>query len=190
MKKIMKFKIRLIFFIFVSIFFGLSFSFAESGFNCNAKTACTTGINNVNVFKVLQSRLSWHNKERNNVGLSGYAYNLNLQKTANIWANEINVNLSGKVTHVRKITDGYYNYKSINEWFKNNGVQLTGVGTLFSESLGRGYYKCNKSDCTDTLIKAIKTSFDFFMSEKGKKSAPHYNGIVSKNFKLIGLGIA
>jgi hypothetical protein len=39
------------------------------------------------------------------------------------------------------------------------------------------------------MINALKKGFAFFMSEKGKKSRPHYNAIVGKQFKIIGMGI-
>jgi hypothetical protein len=61
---------------------------------------------------------------------------------------------------------------------------------MFSESLWRWYYSCKKSDCTDTLIAAIKKTFAFFMSEKWRRYQPHYKAIVSKEFTSLWLGIS
>jgi hypothetical protein len=49
-------------------------------------------------------------------------------------------------------------------------------------------YSCQKDDCTDDFIKAIKKSRSFFMSEKGKSYRPHYNAIMG-TFSSIGLGV-
>jgi len=58
--------------------------------------------------------------------------------------------------------------------------------TLFSESIGRNFYSCNKTDCTDDFIKAIKKTRSLFMSEK--PFGPHYHAIVG-NFSDIWLGV-
>ena len=39
------------------------------------------------------------------------------------------------------------------------------------------------------MIRSIRTTFDFFMSEKGKAYDAHYRSIVQPNFSRIGLDI-
>ena len=112
-----------------------------------------------------------------------------LDASSEKWAEYLQgINLT---THQRLAGDGYYNYRSIKSWFAGLGIGFHDEsGTMFSENIGYGYYKCAKSDCTDALIKAIKSTRTFFMNEKYKKSQPHYGSIVSKTFDSVGLGIS
>ena len=142
----------------------------------------------VNFAKVQSARLDWQNTERKKLGLPVYTGNDILQSSAQDRAESLKD--MGTVTHQRKATDGYYNYWSIKSRFSDHGVGFSDdSGTLFSESLWWGYYLCSKDDCTDSLIKAIKSTFTFFMNEKGKWNQPHYKAIVSKDFTSVWLGI-
>ena len=58
-----------------------------------------------------------------------------------------------------------------------------------TENVGYGYYSCNESDCTDELITSIRSTYDFFMSEKGKSYDAHYRSIVQPYFTKIGMDI-
>ncbi|MCX6823321.1 MAG: CAP domain-containing protein [candidate division SR1 bacterium] len=149
----------------------------------------TTLPAHVNFSKVQSAWLDWQNTERKKLGLATYTGNSILQSSAQDRAEALKD--MGTVTHQRKASDGYYNYRSIKSRFGDHGVGFSDdSGTLFSESLGWGYYVCSKDDCTDSLIKAIKSTFTFFMNEKGKWSQPHYKAIISKDFTSVGLGIA
>ncbi len=51
-----------------------------------------------------------------------------------------------------------------------NRFSKRGIDTpTFTESIGYGSFRCNKEDCTDALIAASKKTFNFFMSEAGRK---------------------
>ncbi|MFA7717477.1 MAG: CAP domain-containing protein [Candidatus Absconditabacterales bacterium] len=144
---------------------------------------------NVDMSKIKTTWISRTNGERKSLKLTSYTGNTLLDTSAQQRAEYLQT--LGKTTHQRLTGDGYYNYRSIQSWFALQHVGFSNAeGTMFSESLGRGYYRCTQADCTDALIKAIKSTWNFFMSEKYKKSRPHYNAIVSKNFNSVGLGIA
>jgi uncharacterized protein YkwD len=148
-------------------------------------------IPKVDLVKVRAAWLALHNAERKTKKLSAYTYTSSLEWTATVRAKHLAA--LGKATHSRKTTDGYYSYTSIKQRFIDQWIAFAtkekNGQTLFTENLWRGYYTCKKSDCTDDFIKAITTSWTFFMSEKGKSSKPHYNAIVG-NYQHIGLGVA
>lgn len=145
-------------------------------------------LGNIDIKKVKEYWLKKHNEERKNVGVEPYTWDDRLDVTAQEWAN---TNASWKdATHQRVKGDSYYNYDRIEKWFADRGVRFTNVnGKTFSESIWYGPYKCSSSDCTQALISSIDSTFDFFMSEKKKRSRPHYNGIVMKEFNVLGFGI-
>ena len=144
---------------------------------------------NVNFTKVQSARLEWQNAERSGLKLPPYTGNTLLQHSAQARAETLRDEWT--VTHQRLSSDGYYNYRSIKSRFADQGVSFNDtVGTSFSESLARWLYSCNKDDCTDTFIKAIKSAFNYFMKEKWHAYQPHYQAIVSKSFTSLGLGIA
>ena len=62
-------------------------------------------------------------------------------------------------------------------------------GVTYSENIGYGPFNCSESDCTDELIANIRSTFDFYMSEKDQSYRPHYNSVMNAYFKEIGLGI-
>jgi len=150
----------------------------------------------VDMAKVRTVRLSLHNTERlqsregKKIWLSAYTGSAKLDATAQKRADYLAS--KNKTTHARKSSDGYYNYNSIKARFSGQNINFpkekSGIPN-FSENLARNMYKCNKADCTEELIIAIKKWFAFFMSEKYKTSKPHYNAIASKYFKVMGMGI-
>jgi hypothetical protein len=78
----------------------------------------------------------------------------------------------------------------IDSWFIARGVNPKIVSRAkHTENVGYGYYSCSQSDCTDTLIASIRSTYDFFMSEKGKAYDAHYRSIVQPNFSKIGLDV-
>lgn len=137
------------------------------------------------VDKIQQTRLQWTNEERSSVWVSQYTIDDTLIQTAtqrseySKWKNNI--------THERKKGDGYYNYKSVEKWFANRDVYFQNIKkATFSESIWYGYVSCPRNgDCTDALIQATRSTWKFFMSEKYKKSQPHYKAIVHKNFSIM-----
>lgn len=143
---------------------------------------------NINIQKIRDTRLALHNQERKNVWANIYTYSTTLERTA--FNRATYLNKIGKSTHQRTPQDGYYSYINIRKWFDDQWVLFkTNKWTLFSESIWRNIYNCTKKDCTDDLIKAMKPTFAFFMSEKGKSYKPHYNWIVLKSFTKMGVGV-
>jgi hypothetical protein len=72
------------------------------------------------------------------------------------------------------------------------GIRFPSAGggrAAFSESVGRGYYNCKSTDCTESLITAVKTTRDFFMSEKSSNGS-HYKAITMSHFTQMGIGIS
>jgi uncharacterized protein YkwD len=99
----------------------------------------------------------------------------------------------GVLSHKRDGQTAYYDYKMILAWFKNLGLEFRNVnGITMTENIGWGYYRCpaDGSDCTSNMTKAIRTTFDFYVSEKGKKNDAHWKSLMQKDFKQIGLGLA
>lgn len=148
-------------------------------------------IPKVDMVKVREVRLSLHNTERTTKKLTPFTYNSALEWTAVTWANHLAT--LGKATHKRTSADGYYSYANIKTWFLDQWIVFAGKEkngqALFTENLGRWYYTCKKTDCTDDFVKAIKTTRAFFMSEKWKSYKPHYNALVG-DFSHIGLWVA
>lgn len=143
---------------------------------------------NVDLGKVRATWLDWENSERAANGLSPYTYNEDLNRTATIWSEASKQ--KGYIDHKRPGQTAYYDYKIIEAWFKNLGLEFKNIHSkTFTESIAWEYYSCSDTDCTDTLTTAIRKGFNFFTSEKGKKYAPHYDAIINPEFTQIGLGI-
>ena len=143
----------------------------------------------IDMQKIRTTWLLWYNGVREQTGLSDYKYNEQLNRTAISWSETSKD--KGYMDHKRSVGDSYYNYNVILNWFKNLGLEFKNVNRVtFTENIGWGPYRCSKTDCTDQLISAIRTTFDFYMAEKGTASHAHYDSVMNKYFKEIGLGIA
>jgi uncharacterized protein YkwD len=154
-------------------------------------TIYTSNITNIDKQQIDQTRLGRHNAERNSLWLTNYTINADLSNTAQNRANYLaKINTA---THKRTSTDWYYSYESIKSRFSNQGItfprEKNGIAN-FTENLAYQYVSCNKSDCTNETIAAMKKWFTFFMNEKYKSYKPHYNAIVSKSFTQLGYWIA
>ncbi len=147
------------------------------------------GIANVDIAEVRRVWLSWINKERQKAGLVALLPSPALNDTASLWSKQ--AAQKGSISHKRPGQTVYYDYARMVKWFLGLGVAFANEDrSTFSESIGYGTYKCSVKDCTQELIESMRSTFDFYMAEKGKKSAPHYNSIMNKSFKKAGLGIA
>lgn len=135
---------------------------------------------------VQQTWLGWYNGVRQDLGLHPYAYNQQLERSATVWS--IEAVKRGSITHKRPGQTAYYDYRRMVNWFADLGLRFQ--GSLFTENIGWGVYRCQEEDCTDELIEAVRTTFDFYLGEKGKASSAHYDSMVNKYFNEIGLGIA
>jgi uncharacterized protein YkwD len=144
---------------------------------------------NIDMSRVRSTWLDWYNGVRSADGLAAYIYNDQLNRTAIAWSEESKI--KGYMDHKRNVGDSYYDYNNILNWFKNLGLEFKNISRVtFTENIGWGPYRCSKADCTDDLISDIKTTFDFYMAEKGTASSAHYDSVMNKYFKEIGLGIA
>ena len=148
----------------------------------------TYEIPNVDMEAVNNAWLNRHNEARWWQGIYPYQRDEDLSMTAHNWATYLaSINNS---THKRKSTDGYYNYNSIKEWFANQGVYFDeSNGTAFTENIAYQYYYCDKDDCSQELINAIRKGFDFFMSEAGR-NGPHYRWVMSPYYSKMWMGVA
>ncbi len=144
---------------------------------------------NLDMDKVRTTWLSWYNDVRKPLGLTAYTYDVQLERTAAEWSNYSKKR--GFMDHKRPGQTLYYDYPRIEAWFKNLGLTfLNDHRVTFTENIGWGYYQCPAGDCTENMLKAIHTTFDFFISEKGKKYRAHYDSIINSRFKIVGIGLA
>ncbi|MDD3144555.1 MAG: hypothetical protein PHV23_00425 [Candidatus Gracilibacteria bacterium] len=150
--------------------------------------------NKVNLEKLKENWLNWHNDARYNSKLKTYySYDERLDNTAFQWS--INNKEKGIMDHKRFENSSFYDSSQIENWLLDRGVKCKAInGITSSESLGYHSYYCkkNQADCSDEAIKAAKEIFEMFMSEKGLKYPldAHYRAIVHKNLNYIGFGLA
>lgn len=155
-------------------------------FSSVTSNATLTGVD---LPRVYDAWFSWYNSYRSSLGLWIYSHDPRLDKTAHDWNMQF-ANSQGKNHHTRNPGDGYYNFSVIDQWFKNRGVNPKIIHrSKFTENVWYGSYHCTKNDCTDALIASIRTTFDFYMSEKGKSYDAHYRSIVNPDFTKMGLDI-
>jgi hypothetical protein len=147
-------------------------------------------IPNVDENAVRQYWIDLINGERNILWLTPYTYDSSLDTTAKIWS-DMAVS-RWYIDHKINTWDSYYDYWKKVKWMKNNGVVCKNISRItFSESIAWQTYSCPSwADCTNALKKAVKRSFDFFMSEKGKDYDPHYRGIAQPLFETMWLGLS
>lgn len=145
-------------------------------------------ISSVDINQVRTTWLSWYNSYRKSLGLGSYTYDSRLDSTAYSWNIEF-AEWKWQNHHRRNPWDNYYDYPIITEWFKERGVIAKVVnGATTTENVGWGTYRCSSSDCTNTLINSIRSTFDFFMSEKSYNWV-HYKSIVQPNFTKVWLSV-
>lgn len=148
---------------------------------------------NIDVNRVREAVLSRHNDERENVWVNDYTYSVDLEKAALVRATKLNNEWKTNNMHLRKSGDGYYNYNSILERFSDLGIKFpasVGSAASFSESVWYGYYKCNSSDCTDSLINAIKKTWTWLIMKEKSYNWDHYRAAVMKHFTQMGVWIS
>ena len=152
-------------------------------------SANITPIANVDMNRVRSTWLSWYNGTRSSLGLAPYSYDGRLDVTAHDWNVEFATG-NGQNHHRRHSSDSYYDFGAIDSWFKARGIDPIVINhAKHVENVGYGYYSCSQSDCTDTLINSIESTYNFFMSEKGKSYDAHYRSIIQPYFSRIGLDI-
>jgi len=146
-------------------------------------------IANVDMDVVKSTWLAWYNEEREKELLDPYTYNPQLHSTASVWSQYSAA--QGMIDHKRPGQSDYYDYELIKRWFSDLGIEFANVNTrTFTENIGTGLYLCSDDDCTQELIDAIRTTFDFYMSEKYESYQPHYTSVMNPYFTEIGMSIA
>ena len=150
-------------------------------------------FSNIYEQKVRDAILSWHNDERDSLWLKNYKYNLDLEWAATIRANEIAKSSKTKYLHVRNSWDWTYNYNSILNWFSDLWINFPSSvkwAASFSESVWYWYYKCSKSDCTQTLIDSVKKTRTWLIMKEKSYNWDHYRAAVMKHFTQMWAWIA
>jgi hypothetical protein len=139
--------------------------------------------------RVRSAWIGWYNSTRTSLWLTPYIYDSRLDSTAHDW-NIVFAWGKWQNHHRRSPSDAYYDFPKIDNWFAQRWVDPDIVsGAKHTENVGYGYYNCNSGDCTDELIDAIRSTYNFYMSERGKSYDVHYRSIVQPNFSKIGLDI-
>lgn len=145
----------------------------------------------VNIDEVRTYWLWLINAERSSIWLANYSYDSSLDTTAQIWSNL--AKSRWYIDHkVNSPSDSYYDYWKKATWMTNNGVTCENISRItFSESIGWQTYSCSAgNDCTASLKKAVKSTFDFYMSEKWTSYDPHYRAIAQPLFETMWLWIS
>jgi hypothetical protein len=154
-----------------------------------AQPSSVSSPQGVDMSRVRSAWLGWYNGVRQAEWIRSYSYDTRLDTTAYDWNQVFS---SGKWLnhHRRNPWDSYYNFAVIDQWFISRGINPKIVNRAkHTENVWYGSYSCNSGDCTDSLIRSIRSTFDFFMSEKGKSYDAHYRSIVQPNFSRIGLSV-
>lgn len=131
------------------------------------------------------------NKERTLLWLPDYTYDSSLDASAKTWSD-----LAVKrwyIDHkVDSPSDWYYDYWKKAAWMEDNGVVCKNISrATFSESIAwNNYYCSDTSKCTEEIKKAVKRTYDFYMSEKWTDYDPHYRAIAHPLFETMGLWLS
>ena len=145
-------------------------------------------LENIDINKVRKAWLSWYNWARRDLWKENYTYDSRLDATALEWSQISNSRWD--ITHKRNTWDSYYDYNIITSWFKDRWVVCENIYRVtHSENIGWWTYSCNDWECTDELIDAIKSTFNFYMWEKNTSYTAHYDSIINSYFTKIWLWI-
>jgi len=167
-------------------------SFSEklsSMFENNASAGSASyNIANVDMEQVNNARLNRHNDARWQKWIYAYQRDPDLAMTAHTRATVLaSRNRTDHSSHKRDLSDPYYDYDKITNWFSDLWVGFD--GGLFTENVAYQYYSCNKDDCTQDLINAIWKAFKFFTDES-EYNGPHYRWIMNKNYTKMWMWVA
>lgn len=144
---------------------------------------------NVDISRIRTTWAGWYNSVRQWEWLGTYNYDTRLDATAYDWNIEF-AKWQGQNHHRRSPSDSYYSFPTIDQWFIDRGINPRVINrSKHTENVWYGYYSCNSGDCTESLIRSIRSTFDFFMSEKWKAYDAHYRSIVNPYFTKMGLSI-
>ena len=137
--------------------------------------------------KVSDAWLSRNNDLRMDLWLNQYKYDSKLNITANKWSEHMSELWTW--THKRENTDWFYNYNSIWKRFADRWLVFDNVNrTTYTENVWVWYVNCKQEECTNEVIKAIKTTRNMYIWE-AKYGWAHYRSLINKNFRIIWLGL-
>jgi site-specific recombinase XerD len=69
--------------------------------------------------------------------------------------------------HRRTASSSYYNYQELVDWFAQRDITFKNVNrATFTENIGYARLTCTVGDCTKSAITAMRTVFEFFISEE------------------------
>jgi uncharacterized protein YkwD len=153
-------------------------------FHNRAQTYTTT----VDRDRFQDHRVSQVNTLRSKLSLSPYQVDHRLQQIAQNRSHRART--LGMISHRRPGSQSYYSYPEIIKWFTNQGVSFRGTGTLVVENIWYGYLKCRQLDCTDQLIQASQSTWNFFLKEQHKTYQPHYHSMIDNRYKFVGVGLS
>lgn len=146
----------------------------------------STGVThaiNYDTWRVAEARLGRNNELRSEMWLVEYSFDNRLENTANEWSEYMN-NL-WTWTHKRSKNDGFYTYSSLENWFGDRWLEFANVKWVtFTENVWVWYVSCKQEECTDEVIKAIKTTRNMYMWEAKYRWA-HYKSLVQPRFRYI-----
>ncbi len=152
-------------------------------------TPISSQISWVDMGRVRSSWVDWYNEVRWGLRLPNYTYDARLDATAHDW-NIVFAEWRWQNHHRRSPNHSYYDFGVIDAWFAARGINPPVYNrSKHTENVGYGSYSCSSGDCTDSLIRSIRSTFDFFMREKGRSYDAHYRSIVNPYFTKIGLDI-
>ncbi|HVW66147.1 MAG TPA: S-layer homology domain-containing protein, partial [Candidatus Peribacteraceae bacterium] len=118
-------------------------------------------IPHVDIEEVRRVWISWINDARTKEGLASYRQDKELDHTATVWS--LQARDDGAISHKRPGQKAYYDYAMIKSWFADLHISFANVARqTFTENIGWGVYSCSKGDCTQKLIDALRTTFDFY----------------------------
>ena len=152
-------------------------------------TSWVNPIEHVDMIQVRAAWLSWYNEYRSSLSLWRYKYESRLDQSAHDWNREFALG-KWENHHRRNPWDSYYDFPVIDAWFSQKGINPKVINrSKHTENVWYGYYNCTRSDCTNDLIASIRTTWNFFMSEKGKSYDAHYRTIINPYFTKTGMDI-
>ena len=167
----------------------------SSGVKEEKKELRTANIPWVDIEKVRQTWLEWTNGVRWDLGLANYTIDNRLNITATEWSDFSKK--QGYIIHGRPWDGcvwegnyGCYNFQAIDTWFKARWVDPVVKNRVkHTENIGYGSYRCSSGDCTDEMLAAIRTTFDFYLREKSYNWV-HYKSLTSPYLSKIWVGIS
>lgn len=171
---------------------------SEQATTINSKSSASlpklsNNFSNIDEDVVRKAILSWHNDERNSLGLNLYTYNIDLEGSATTRANQLSDSGKTNKLHVRNPWDWTYSYNSLISRFSDLWIEFPASvwwAASFSESIWYGYYKCSSSDCTQNLIDAVKKTRTWLIMKEKSYNWTHYKAATMKHFTQMWAWIA